>query len=447
MPESDKKKNSPPARLKKHPRIPAMLRALRHRNFQLFFGGQLISLIGTWMDNVAEAWLVYRLTGSSFLLGTVAFAGQIPVFLLAPLGGMAADRWNRRRIVIATQTLSMIQAGILAALTLSHRITVWEVIVLAASMGAVNAFDIPARQAFLVEMVGREDLMNAIALNSSMFNGARVIGPAVAGILVASIGEGWCFFANSVSYIAVITGLLLMHVEPLRRAISKETPFENIVEGFRFVHRSGLIRALMMLIGVVSFVAVPYSVLMPIFADRILHGGARGLGILMGAAGVGALLGALTLAARRGVHGLGRVVAYAAAGFGFSLILFSFSRSFWLSVALLIPVGYGVMLQMSSSNTLIQAMVPDHLRGRAMAVYTMMFMGMAPMGALFAGAMADRVGAPMTVTIGGLTAMLGAAYFYRNLPKLRFEARELLSAQGLAGGEPVDRVTAGALLK
>jgi MFS family permease len=447
MPESDKKKNSPPARLKKHPRIPAMLRALRHRNFQLFFGGQLISLIGTWMDNVAEAWLVYRLTGSSFLLGTVAFAGQIPVFLLAPLGGMAADRWNRRRIVIATQTLSMIQAGILAALTLSHRITVWEVIVLAASMGAVNAFDIPARQAFLVEMVGREDLMNAIALNSSMFNGARVIGPAVAGILVASIGEGWCFFANSVSYIAVITGLLLMHVEPLRRAISKETPFENIVEGFRFVHRSGPIRALMMLIGVVSFVAVPYSVLMPIFADRILHGGARGLGILMGAAGVGALLGALTLAARRGVHGLGRVVAYAAAGFGFSLILFSFSRSFWLSVALLIPVGYGVMLQMSSSNTLIQAMVPDHLRGRAMAVYTMMFMGMAPMGALFAGAMADRVGAPMTVTIGGLTAMLGAAYFYRNLPKLRFEARELLSAQGLAGGEPVDRVTAGALLK
>jgi len=446
MPESDKKKNSPPARLK-HPRIPAMLRALRHRNFQLFFGGQLISLIGTWMDNVAEAWLVYRLTGSSFLLGTVAFAGQIPVFLLAPLGGMAADRWNRRRIVIATQTLSMIQAGILAALTLSHRITVWEVIVLAASMGAVNAFDIPARQAFLVEMVGREDLMNAIALNSSMFNGARVIGPAVAGILVASIGEGWCFFANSVSYIAVITGLLLMHVEPLRRAISKETPFENIVEGFRFVHRSGPIRALMMLIGVVSFVAVPYSVLMPIFADRILHGGARGLGILMGAAGVGALLGALTLAARRGVHGLGRVVAYAAAGFGFSLILFSFSRSFWLSVALLIPVGYGVMLQMSSSNTLIQAMVPDHLRGRAMAVYTMMFMGMAPMGALFAGAMADRVGAPMTVTIGGLTAMLGAAYFYRNLPKLRFEARELLSAQGLAGGEPVDRVTAGALLK
>jgi MFS family permease len=447
MPEADRKKPSPSAISKKRSRIPGMLRALQHRNFQLFFGGQLISLVGTWMDNVAEAWLVYRLTGSSLLLGTVAFAGQIPVFLLAPIGGMAADRWNRRHIVIVTQAVSMIQAGILAALTLSHRVTVWEVIVLAASMGAVNAFDIPARQAFLVEMVGREDLMNAIALNSSMFNGARVIGPAIAGILVASIGEGWCFFANSVSYIAVITGLLLMHVEPLRRVISKETPLENIVEGFRFVRRTGPIWALMLLIGLVSFVAVPYSVLMPIFADRILHGGARGLGILMGAAGLGALLGALTLAARRGVQGLGRVVAYAAAGFGFSLILFSFSRWFWLSVVFLIPVGYGVMLQMSSSNTLIQAMVPDHLRGRAMAVYTMMFMGMAPMGALFAGAMADRIGAPLTVTVGGLAATIGAAFFYRQLPKLRFEARELLSAQGLAGPEPADRVTAGALLK
>ena len=447
MPETDREEILPGATVEKRRRIPGMLRALRHRNFQLFFSGQLISLIGTWMDNIAEAWLVYRLTGSSLLLGTVAFAGQIPVFLLAPIGGMAADRWNRRRIVIATQTLSMIQAGILAALTLSHRVTVWEVVALAASMGAVNAFDIPARQAFLVEMVGREDLMNAIALNSSMFNGARIIGPSIAGILVASIGEGWCFFANSVSYIAVITGLLLMHVEPLRRAVSEASPFEHIVEGFRFVRRTGPIWALMLLIGLVSLVAVPYSVLMPIFADRILHGGARALGILMSAAGVGALLGALTLAARRGVHGLGRWVAYSAAGFGFSLILFSFSKTFWLSVALLIPVGYGVMLQMSSSNTLIQAMVPDHLRGRAMAVYTMMFMGMAPIGALLAGAMADRIGAPLTVAIGGLAAALGAAYFYRRLPKLRFEARELLSAQGIASPEPADQITAGALLK
>src|SRR6202045_52558 len=238
MPESDKKKNSPLAHLKKHPRIPAMMRALRHRNFQLFFSGQLISLIGTWMDNIAEAWLVYRLTGSSLLLGTVAFAGQIPVFLLAPLGGMVADRWNRRRVVIATQASSMMLAGILAVLTLTRRVTVWEVVVLAALMGAVNAFDIPARQAFLVDMVGREDLMNAIALNSSMFNGARIVGPAVAGILVASIGEGWCFFANAVSYIAVIIGLLLMKLPPRFHRPPIGSPLEHIIEGFRFVRRT-----------------------------------------------------------------------------------------------------------------------------------------------------------------------------------------------------------------
>jgi len=421
-------------------RIPEVVRALRHRNFQLFFSGQLISLIGTWMDNIAEAWLVYRLTGSSLLLGIVAFAGQFPVFLFAPLGGMAADRFNRRSIVIATQTSSMILAAFLAGLTLSHRITVWEIMLIDTLQGIVNAFDIPARQAFLVEMVGREDLMNAIALNSSMFNGARIVGPSVAGILVATIGEGWCFFANAVSYIAVIAGLLLMQLDYVRRQPSGATPFEHILEGFRFVRRTGPIWAIMLLIGVVSLVAVPYSVLMPIFADRILHGGARALGILMSAAGVGALLGALTLATRTGVRGLGRWVAYSAAGFGLSLILFSFSRWFWVSVGLLIPVGYGVMLQMSSSNTLIQAMVPDELRGRAMAVYTMMFMGMAPMGALFAGAIAARIGAPWTLAIGGLAAIVGAAVFLRHLPKLRIEARDLLIAQGMIAAEPAEQI-------
>lgn len=417
-----------------------MFRALRHRNFQLFFSGQLISLIGTWMQNVAQSWLVYRLTGSSLLLGIVGFAGQIPVFLLAPAGGMAADRWNRHRIVIATQTASMILAFILAVLTLTRVVQVWEIVVLAALLGAVNAFDIPARQSFLIDMVGREDLMNAIALNSSMFNGARVIGPAIAGVLVAWIGEGWCFFANAVSYIAVIAGLVMMRLGPLRRTVSQASPFEHILEGFRFVRRTGPIWAIMLLIGLVSLVAVPYTVLMPIFADRILHGGARGLGILMGAAGVGALLGALTLATRTGVRGLGKWIAYSAAGFGFSLILFSFSRIFWLSVALLVPVGYGVMLQMSSSNTLIQAMVPDELRGRAMAVYTMMFMGMAPMGSLFAGAVAARIGAPWTVAIGGLAAIIGAAVFMRHLPKVRIEARELLIAQGMIAAEPTEQI-------
>ena len=419
-----------------------LVRSLRHRNFQLFFSGQLISLIGTWMQNIAQAWLVYRLTGSSLLLGIVGFAGQIPIFLFAPIGGLAADRWNRHHVVIGTQVASMILAFILAALTLFHVVQVWEIVVLAALLGVVNAFDVPARQSFLIEMVVREDLMNAIALNSSMFNGARVIGPAIAGILVARIGEGWCFFANAASYIAVIIGLLMMKLGPLRTASKDSSPFEHIAEGFRFVQRTKPILALVLLIGLVSLVAVPYSVLMPIFADRVVHSGAHGLGILMGATGIGALLGALTLAIRRGVQGLGRVVGLSAGGFGVSLILFAFSRSLWLSVALLVPVGYGVMLQMSSSNTLIQAMVPDELRGRAMAMYTMMFMGMAPVGSLFAGALADKIGAPWTVAIGGLGAIAGAAVFLRRLPSLRFEAQQLIVAQGLSPAEPSKEIAA-----
>ncbi len=417
------------------------LRALRHRNFQLFFGGQLISLIGTWMQTVAQAWLVYRLTNSALLLGSVGFASQFPVFLVAPLGGITADRVNRQRLVIATQTASMILAGILAALTLTHRVHVWHIFLLAGLLGVVNAFDIPGRQSFLVDMVGKEDLMNAIALNSSMFNGARVIGPAVAGILVAKIGEGWCFAANSLSYIAVIVGLMLMRVQSPAR-ISKHSPIEDIIEGFRWVNQTKIIRALLLLIGLVSLVGMPYTVLMPIFADRILHGGARGLGILMGATGVGALFGALTLAAKTGVKGLGRWVTLSCAGLGISLFCFSFSTSLWLSVALLLPAGYSMMLQMACSNTLIQTMVPDQLRGRVMSVYSMMFMGMAPFGAFFGGALAHRFGAPITVATGGIACVLGAIWFARALPDLRVEARRLIIAQGLAAGEPAQELDA-----
>ncbi|MGD0963712.1 MAG: MFS transporter [Candidatus Acidiferrales bacterium] len=419
-----------------------MVRSLKHRNFQLFFSGQMISLVGTWMDNIAEAWLVYRLTGSSLLLGTVAFAGQIPIFLLGPVGGLVADRFDRRSIIVATQTSSMILAFLLAFLTLTKRVTVWEVILLAALLGVVNAFDVPARQSFLVEMVGREDLMNAIALNSSMFNGARVIGPSVAGILVASIGEGWCFFANAVSYVAVIAGLLMMRVP--RSAIEKHdaSPLDHILEGFRFVRNTAPIRTLLLLTGAISIVALPYSVLMPIFAARILHGNARTLGVLMGATGVGALLGALVLASRTKLQGLARLVAISCASFGTSLILFSFSRYYPLSVLLLVPVGFFVMVQMAATNTLIQAMVPDRLRGRTMAVYSMMFLGMAPIGALLSGTVADRIGAPWTVAIGGLGAIVGGAIFARNLPKIRVQARELIIAQGLAGGNPAQEMTA-----
>ena len=432
-------------------------RALRHRNFQLFFSGQLISLVGTWMQTVAQSWLVYRLTGSGLKLGAVGFASQIPVFLFAPVGGIVADRANRQRVVIATQTASMLLAFVLAVLTLSHIIDhrVWLIFVLAALLGVVNAFDIPGRQSFLVDMVGKEDLMNAIALNSSMFNGARVVGPAVAGVLVARLGEGWCFFANGVSYIAVIAGLMLMRVRAPARVSAQTSPWEHIVEGFRFVSQTAPIRALLILLGLVSVTGMPYVVLMPIFADKILHSGGQEfasiihshdlgavrLGILMGAAGVGALLGALTLAVRSGVKGLGRWVAVCCGGFGLSLILFAFSKSFWISVVLLLPVGYFIMLQMASSNTLIQVMVPDALRGRVMALYSMMFMGMAPLGALMGGALADRLGAAPTVALGGFASIAGAWWFGAQLPKIRVEATRLIVAQAMAGGEPAEEMS------
>ncbi|HVP56318.1 MAG TPA: MFS transporter [Candidatus Eisenbacteria bacterium] len=426
-------------------KVATAVRALRHRNFQLFFAGQLISLIGTWMQTVAQAWLVYRLTGSTLLLGTVGFAGQIPVFLVAPLGGALADRSNRHRVVIATQVSSMVLAFILAGLTLTHRIQIWEIMALAAGLGIVNAFDIPARQAFLMDMVGREDLINAIALNSSMFNGARILGPAVAGIVVAWVGEGWCFFANAVSYIAVIVGLLMMKVRHPANLAKEGSPMEHIIEGFRFVLDKAPIRAILLLLGLVSLVGMPYSVLMPVFASEILHGGARELGMLMGATGVGALLGALSLAAKVGVRGLGKVIAVCAGGFGISLILFSFSRFFWLSMAFLVPVGFTMMVQMASSNTLLQSMVPDQMRGRVIAVYSMMFMGMAPFGAFFAGAMAHRIGASWTVAIGGIACIAGAIVFGLDLPNFRAQARELVLAQGMTAGSPAEGMTSRGL--
>ncbi|HET9184450.1 MAG TPA: MFS transporter [Candidatus Angelobacter sp.] len=425
---------------------PSALRALRHPNYQLFFGGQLISLIGTWMDQVAESWLVYRLTGSALLLGTVAFASQIPVFLLAPIGGAVADRHNRRTILVMTQSSMMVLAFILAALTLTHRITVWELTTLAALLGVVNAFDIPARQAFIVDMVARDDLVNAIALNSSMFNGARVVGPAVAGIVVAAIGEGWCFFANAVSFIAVITGLLMMKMKRPRMSL-EGSPLENIIEGFKFVIKNRPIHALMILLGVVSFTAMPYAVLMPIFAEQILHGGATALGLLMGCSGVGALGGAVTLAMKKSIRGLGRWVAFACSGFGVALIVFSFSRALWLSAVLLVPVGFTVMVQMASSNTLIQSMVPDKLRGRVMAVYSMMFMGMAPFGALLAGSVAHAIGAPWTVAMGGILAVAGGILFGLLWPALRPAARELVIAQQMSGGAPAQEMTARVFIK
>jgi MFS family permease len=425
--------------------LPPVFRALRYRNYRLFFTGQLISLVGTWMQTVAQAWLVYRLTRSSLLLGIVGFASQIPVFLLAPVGGVVADRYKRHRIVVTTQSSAMALAFILAGITLLGHVRVWEIIILATLLGIVNAFDVPARQAFVVELVAPTDLINAIALNSSMVNGARILGPAIAGIMVAAIGEGWCFLVNAVSYIAVITCLLLMVLSPGAYRRVALSGFESIKEGFRFVGHTGPIRALLLLLGLVSLTGMPYTVLMPIFAGTVLHRGAQGLGWLMGASGVGALAGTLTLAARRGVRGLGKWITYAAAGFGASMIVFSLSRSFVLSVLLLIPVGFSMMLQMASSNTLIQTMVPDVLRGRVMAFYGMMLMGMAPFGALIAGAVANRIGAPLTVTFGGLTCLGGAMIFGWKWPGLRGEARQLIVAQAMASGEPPEDITGHAV--
>jgi MFS family permease len=424
--------------------LPHALRALSHRNYRLFFFGQLISLIGTWMQSVGEMWLVYRLSHSSLLLGVSGFCSQIPVFLFAPFGGMLADTRDRRRILIATQFTSMLLAGTLAALTLTQLIKIWHVFVLAALLGIVNAVDIPTRQAFVADLVARNDLMNAIALNSSMFNGARVVGPAVAGVLVASIGEGWCFLTNSVSYLAVIAGLLMMtfHGERQRKQQMEISAFEHIAEGFRFVFSAPPIRALMMLLGAVSMLGMPYAVLMPIFADEILHAGAHGLGTLMGFSGIGALMGAIALAAKKRVQGLGMWVTVSAGMFGAFLIGFSFSRRLWLSCLLILCTGFFMMVQMSSSNTLIQSMVPDRLRGRVMAVYSMMFMGMAPLGSLLAGAVAHRIGAPLTVAAGAGLCIVAAAIFGYFLPHIRPQARELIIAQQMQAAVPAEPTNA-----
>jgi MFS family permease len=411
-------------------------RALRHRNFQLFFSGQIISLVGTWMQTVAQSWLVYRLTGSSVLLGLLGFVGQIPILLLSPPAGLVADRWKRRSVVIATQTASMLLAFILAALTMTHRIKVWEIIVLATLLGVVNAFDVPARQSFLIEMVGREDLLNAIALNSSMFNGARVAGPAIAGVLVALIGEGWCFLLNGISYFAVIAGLFLMRIDNLRPVHDGGAPLEKLREGFRFARHTRPIRALLVLVAMVSLLALPFSVLMPIFAVQILHGGASAYGTLMGAVGIGAMFGALALAMRQQLRGLGNVVAYAATGLGISLVLFSFSHWYWVSFVILVATGFTMMMQFTATNTLIQAMVPDQLRGRVMSLYSMMFLGMTPIGSLLDGYVANYIGAPVTVAIGGLVSCLGGLAFARKWPSMRGPARDLVAAQGMMAPAP-----------
>jgi MFS family permease len=386
-------------------------RALKHRNFQLFFAGQLVSLIGTWMQSTAQLWLVYKMTNSPALLGIFGFANQIPILLLASLGGYVGDRYNRHRGVIWTQTVAMILSFVLAALALLGILRVWEIILIAFFAGVVNAFDVPIRQAFLVQMVGREDLPNAIALNSSIFNGARVVGPAIAGIAIVWFGEGWCFFVNGISFLAVIIALLMMRLPEFTPRPSVGSPLQNFLQGFRFAMSDRPIRSAMLLLSLLSLLGLQYSVFMPIFARDILHGGAGRLGMLMSFAGVGAVIGALHFAARTDYKGLVEWIAATSTTCALGLIVFSQSRVLWLSALMLLVVGFSTTSLMASTNTIVQGRVPDELRSRIMAVYATMFMGVQPLGALMAGGLAKRIGAPYALAAFG-TACLLASLFY-----------------------------------
>jgi MFS family permease len=403
--------------------VSTRFRALQHRNFQLFFAGQLISLIGTWMQSTAQLWLVYQLTHSAALLGVFGFANQIPILVLASVGGYVGDRYNRHLGVIWTQTVSMILAFLLAALTLTHLIQVWHLILIAFLVGIVNAFDVPIRQAFLVQMVGKEDLPNAIALNSSIFNGARVVGPAIAGFAIAWIHEGWCFFLNGVSFVAVILALLAMRIAKTEPHPPEGSPLRNFLEGFRFAMSDLPIRSTLLLLSVLSLFGLQYAVFLPVFARDVLHREARGFGLLLSSAGVGAVLGALQFAARTSYKGMARWIAAMSTICALSLIAFSRSQVFWVSAVVLFVVGFTATSQMAATNTTLQNRVPDRLRGRIMAVYATMFMGVQPIGSLIAGGIAKRIGAPDTLMLFGVFVLVASLVFtFRVVTRLGQEA-------------------------
>ena len=386
-------------------------RALKHRNFQLFFAGQLVSLIGTWMQSTAQLWLVYKMTNSAALLGFFGFANQIPILFLASLGGYVGDRYNRHLGVIWTQTAALILSFVLAALTLLGVVRVWEIILIGFFAGIVNAFDVPIRQSFLIQMVGKEDLPNAIALNSSIFNSARVVGPAIAGFAITWVGEGWCFFLNGISFLAVIIALLMMRLKKFEPRVSKDSPLQNFVQGFRFAMSDRPIRSVLLLLSLMSFLGMQYSVFMPIFARDILHVGPSRFGWLMSSAGIGAVIGALHFAARTNYKGLVESIAATSATFALGLMFFSQSRIFWFSTAMLLIVGFSATSLMAATNTIVQSRVPDELRGRIMAVYATMFLGVQPLGALIAGGMAKRIGAPHALTAAGSICLIGSLIF------------------------------------
>lgn len=409
-----------------------IFRSLKHKNFRLFFMGQSISLVGTWIQSTAMPWLVFDITHSVVLLGVVGFAGQIPMFLFSSFAGVLSDRWNRHRILIVTQALSMLQALLLAILYMTGVIQVWHIVVLSASLGCVNALDIPARQSFMVEMVGsKKDLGNAIALNSTMVNAARLVGPSIAGVLIAVMGEGSCFLINGLSYIVVIASLLRMNIVPRTRGAGKKHVLHELKEGFSYTFGFAPIKYVILLLSLVSIMGISFVVLMPVFAREVLRGGPHTFGFLMGAIGLGALIAALYLASKRSVLGLVRLIPLAAGVFGAGLIAFSLSRTFLLSSALLVIAGLGLMLQMAASNTILQTIVDDDMRGRVMSFYAMAFMGTAPFGSLLSGFFAKMLGAPVTIMIGGISCIIGAVLFARELPRLRKMIRPIYIRLGI----------------
>jgi MFS family permease len=415
-----------------HQRFSHAWRALRHRNFRLFFAGQSISLIGTWMTRVATSWLIYRLTGSALLLGLVSFAGQIPTFLLAPFAGVLVDRLDRRKMLVWTQALAGLQSLALAVLTLAKVINVHEVLWLSVLQGLINAFDMPGRQAFLVQMVeDKQDLGNAIALNSSIVNMARLIGPALAGIVIGSVGEGYCFLIDGISYLAVIASLLMMQVNVAPARPARASMLQQLKEGWTYVTEFPPIRTILSLFALISLMGMPFMVLMPIFAAQVLHGGPHTLGFLLGASGVGALISAVSLALRRTVRGLTTMIQISAALFGLGLIAFGLSRYLSLSLFLMLIVGFGMMQGMAASNTVIQTLVPEDMRGRVMSYYTMAFVGMAPFGSLLAGALAHRFGAPRAVMITGAFCVAGSIWFTTQLKSIRKVMRPIYVEMGI----------------
>lgn len=403
----------------------SILRALGHRNFRLFFAGQTISLIGTWMQFAAMSWLVYRLTRSPFVLGLIGFSTQIPIFILTPFAGVLIDRGNRQRLLIITQVLAMLQALFLAALVFSGKISVWQLIFFSIFLGVVNAFDMPGRQSFIVDMLdNKEDLGNAIALNSFMFNLARICGPAIAGVVVATLGEPWCFLVNALSFLAVIWALIAMKITPRKRELKQANILKDLKEGFVYTFSFAPIKLVLLLLGLVSLIGMPYIILMPVFVKEVLRGDSQTFGMLMGASGLGALVGAFYLARRFDLRGLGKTIFFSTIIFALAVIAFSLSRIFWLSLFTIFLAGFGIMVQMAASNTLLQTIVDDNKRGRVMSFFTMSFIGMAPFGSLLTGYLAKHIGAPTTLLFSGTFCFLAALSFARGL---RYLPEKILS--------------------